>query len=143
MYATKYTLSWNKKRLQKKFGNFRSFVGFFVPNYSIFVARYWLFVFYEYICFPNGAPHAVWKNTVYFVTLRDKYTISWNRKVCKISQKFTVGFFVPTCSLFVAKCYKISGIFPNGVWATAMALLRMMGSGAGFRGGTLFWSKNR
>ena len=62
--------------------------------------------------------HAVWKNIIYFVTLRDKYTVSWNKKVCKISPKFTIGFFVPTYSVFVAKCSKINNIFRSGEWGT-------------------------
>ena len=62
------------------------------------------------IVFQNNAPHAVWENIVNFVTLRDKYTLSWNKKVCKISRKFTVGFFTPSCRvLFVVKFY--NGMF--------------------------------
>ena len=62
--------------------------------------------------------HAVWKNIVYFVTLHDKYAISWSKNNCKISRKFTIGFFVPTYNAFVAKYNKINNIFPNGVCAT-------------------------
>ena len=61
---------------------------------------------------------AVWKNTVYFVTLHDKYAASWNKKICEISWKFTIGFFAPTYSVFVVKCNKINSIFPNGGCAT-------------------------
>ena len=62
--------------------------------------------------------HAVWKNIVYFVTLHDKYAVSWNKKICEISWKFTIGFFAPTYSVFVVKCNKINNIFPNSVCAT-------------------------
>ena len=65
--------------------------------------------------FPNGAPQAVWKNIVYFVTLRDKYTLSWNEKAYSKFPTYFANFFVPTYSVFVAKCNKVNNILPNGM----------------------------
>ena len=103
-YATKYTLSRNKKRLQNKSKISDLFCRFFCSNLKSICRE----MLQKNDFFPNGAAH--------FVTLRDKYTVSWNKKVCKISRIFTIGFFVSTYSVFVAKCNKINNIFPNGEW---------------------------
>ena len=78
IYATKYTLSWNKKRLQNKSKISNLFRRLFCSNLPCtYICRA---VLQKMIFFPNGAPHAVWKNIVYVVTLRDKYAVSWNRE---------------------------------------------------------------
>ena len=113
IYTTKYTLSWNKNayKISRKFLIY--LVGFFVPTYSVYLS--WGVTKNEF--FPNGAPLAVWKNIVYFVTLRDKYTVSWNKKAYSKFPTYFANFFVPTYSVFVTKCNKINNIFPNGGWA--------------------------
>ena len=62
--------------------------------------------------------HAVWQNIVYFVTIHDKYAVSWSKNNCKLSRKFALGFFVLTYNALVAKYNKINNILPNGVCAT-------------------------
>ena len=60
----------------------------------------------------------MWKNIVYFVTLRDEYTVRWCKKAYSKFPTCFANFFVPTYSVFVVKCNKINNIFPNGVCAT-------------------------
>ena len=78
IYKTKYTLSWNKKRLQNKSKFPTYFVDFFVSTYSVVVARCYKKRFFS----KRRRAHVVWKNIVYFVTLHDKYTVSWSNKAC-------------------------------------------------------------
>ena len=48
--------------------------------------------------------HMLFGKLVYFVTLREKYIISWDKKVCKRGRKFTAGFF---CSNLQSICRKV------------------------------------
>ena len=113
IYSTKYTLSWNKKRLQNKSEISDLFCRVFCSNLQcIFVVRC-----YKKGFFPNGAPIVVWKNILYFVTLCDKYTVSWINKAYIKFPTDLANFFVPTYTVYVAKCSKIN----NTGWAVNRA----------------------
>ena len=115
IYTTKHTLSWSKKRLQNKSEISDLFCWLVCFNFTVNLSRG---ITKNRFFSKRRRAHAVWKNTVYFVTHHDKYAVSWNKKICELSWKFTIGFFVPTYTVFVVKCYKINSIFPNGVCAT-------------------------
>ena len=112
LHTTKYALSWNRKRLENKSEISNLFCWLFCFNLQCICRE----VLQTNDFFPNGL--AVWKNTVYFVILHDKYAVSWNKKAYSKFPTYFANFFVPTYSVFVVKCNKINNIFPNGVCAT-------------------------
>ena len=46
--------------------------------------------------FSSGAPHVVRENIVYFVTLWDEYTVSWNKKAYSKFLTYFADFLVRT-----------------------------------------------
>ena len=91
-------------------------MGFFVSTCSVVVARC-----YKKNDFFHAASRTrrLEKYCLFCYTSR-QIRLSWNKKICEISRKFTIGFFAPTYSVFVVKCNKTNNIFPNGVCATPL-----------------------